>query len=80
MLSIQSSRSPAVMGGSFRRGTGRRRRTGDWRRFFEVNVLSGVRLRRHYIGPMRQKNWRRIVFISSESGLQDSQGTVRRLD
>jgi len=42
----------------------------DWRRFFEVNVLSGVRLSRHYIGPMRRKNWGRIVFISSESGLQ----------
>lgn len=42
----------------------------DWRRFFEVNVLSGVRLSRHYIGPMRQKNWGRIVFISSESALQ----------
>jgi NAD(P)-dependent dehydrogenase (short-subunit alcohol dehydrogenase family) len=42
----------------------------DWRRFFEVNVLSGVRLSRHYIGPMKQKNWGRIVFISSESGLQ----------
>jgi NAD(P)-dependent dehydrogenase (short-subunit alcohol dehydrogenase family) len=42
----------------------------DWRRFFEVNVLSGVRLSRHYIGPMKEKNWGRIVFISSESGLQ----------
>jgi NAD(P)-dependent dehydrogenase (short-subunit alcohol dehydrogenase family) len=42
----------------------------DWRRFFEVNVLSGVRLSRHYIGLMKQKNWGRIVFISSESGLQ----------
>jgi len=42
----------------------------DWRHFFEVNVLSGVRLSRHYIGPMRQKNWGRIVFISSESALQ----------
>ena len=42
----------------------------DWRRFFEVNVLSGVRLSRHYIGPMRRKNWGRMVFISSESGLQ----------
>ncbi len=42
----------------------------DWRRFFEVNVLSGVRLSRHYIGPMKRKNWGRIVFISSESGLQ----------
>jgi len=42
----------------------------DWRRFFEINVLSGVRLSRHYIGPMKEKNWGRIVFISSESGLQ----------
>ncbi|MGD1096233.1 MAG: SDR family oxidoreductase [Bryobacteraceae bacterium] len=42
----------------------------DWKRFFEVNVLSGVRLSRHYIGPMKQKNWGRIIFISSESGLQ----------
>jgi len=42
----------------------------DWRRFFEVNVLSGVRLSRHYIAPMKEKDWGRIVFISSESGLQ----------
>src|SRR5262249_24594782 len=42
----------------------------DWRRFFEVNVLSGVRLSRHYIGSMRRRNWGRIVFISRESGLQ----------
>jgi len=42
----------------------------DWRRFFEVNVLSGVRLSRHYLSLMKQKNWGRIVFISSESGLQ----------
>ena len=42
----------------------------DWRRFFEVNVLSGVRLSRHYLPLMKQKNWGRIVFISSESGLQ----------
>ncbi len=42
----------------------------DWRRFFEVNVLSGVRLSRHYIRPMKQQNWGRIIFISSESALQ----------
>jgi NAD(P)-dependent dehydrogenase (short-subunit alcohol dehydrogenase family) len=42
----------------------------DWRRFFEVNVLSGVRLSRHYIGAMKRKNWGRIIFISSESGLK----------
>jgi NAD(P)-dependent dehydrogenase (short-subunit alcohol dehydrogenase family) len=42
----------------------------DWFRFFETNVMSGVRLSRHYIGPMKQKNWGRIVFISSESAIQ----------
>ena len=42
----------------------------DWRRFFEVNVLSGVRLSRHYIAGMKQRNAGRIIFISSESGLQ----------
>jgi NAD(P)-dependent dehydrogenase (short-subunit alcohol dehydrogenase family) len=41
----------------------------DWLRFFEVNVLSGVRLSRYYLPQMLQKNWGRIVFISSESGL-----------
>lgn len=42
----------------------------DWLRFFETNVLSGVRLTRHYLPAMRRKDWGRIVFISSESGLQ----------
>lgn len=42
----------------------------DWRRFFEVNVLSGVRLSRAYFPGMKQKNWGRIVFISSESAVQ----------
>jgi NAD(P)-dependent dehydrogenase (short-subunit alcohol dehydrogenase family) len=42
----------------------------DWLRFFEVNVLSGIRLSRHYLPRMKEKNWGRIVFISSESGLQ----------
>ncbi len=42
----------------------------DWMRFFEANVLSGVRLSRHYVGGMRSRNWGRIVFVSSESGLQ----------
>jgi NAD(P)-dependent dehydrogenase (short-subunit alcohol dehydrogenase family) len=41
----------------------------DWERFFEINVLSGVRLSRFYLPQMLQKNWGRIVFISSESGL-----------
>ena len=43
---------------------------GDWRRFFDVNVLSGVRLSRAYLPGMKQRNWGRIIFISSESGLQ----------
>jgi len=42
----------------------------DWVRFFEVNVLSGVRLSRAYLPKMKQSNWGRIVFISSESGIQ----------
>ena len=39
----------------------------DWLRFFEANVLSGVRLSRHYLPGMLKKNWGRIIFISSES-------------
>ena len=42
----------------------------DWLRFFEVNVLSGVRLARAYLPAMRQRNWGRIIFISSESAIQ----------
>ncbi len=42
----------------------------DWRRFFEVNVLSGVRLSRLYLPGMKARNWGRIIFISSESALQ----------
>jgi NAD(P)-dependent dehydrogenase (short-subunit alcohol dehydrogenase family) len=41
----------------------------DWLRLYEVNVLSGVRLSRFYLPKMLQQNWGRIVFISSESGL-----------
>jgi len=42
----------------------------EWRRFFDVNVLSGVRLARLYLPAMRRANWGRIIFISSESGVQ----------
>src|ERR1700739_2858239 len=42
----------------------------DWYRFFEVNVMSGVRLARHYLKGMLEKNWGRILFISSESAVQ----------
>ncbi len=41
----------------------------DWTRFFEVNVMSGVRLSRAYMPGMLKRNWGRIVFISSESAL-----------
>jgi len=42
----------------------------DWFRFFEVNVMSGVRLSRSYLSGMKKRNWGRIVFISSESAVQ----------
>jgi NAD(P)-dependent dehydrogenase (short-subunit alcohol dehydrogenase family) len=42
----------------------------DWIRFFETNVLSGIRLARHYVRGMRSRNWGRIVFVSSESAVQ----------
>jgi NAD(P)-dependent dehydrogenase (short-subunit alcohol dehydrogenase family) len=42
----------------------------DWLRFYETNVLSGVRLTRHYLPEMLRKNWGRVIFISSESGQQ----------
>jgi NAD(P)-dependent dehydrogenase (short-subunit alcohol dehydrogenase family) len=42
----------------------------DWLRFFETNVMSGVRLARRYLPGMRARNWGRIVFVSSESALQ----------
>jgi NAD(P)-dependent dehydrogenase (short-subunit alcohol dehydrogenase family) len=41
----------------------------DWTRYFETNVMSGVRLSRAYMKGMLQRNWGRIVFISSESGI-----------
>jgi NAD(P)-dependent dehydrogenase (short-subunit alcohol dehydrogenase family) len=41
----------------------------DWLRFFEVNVMSGVRLARGQLAGMKQRGWGRIVFISSESGI-----------
>src|SRR5258705_1645150 len=41
----------------------------DWRRFVEVNVLSGLRLSRAYLSGMKERNWGRIVFISSESAI-----------
>ena len=42
----------------------------DWQRFFDVNVLSGVRLCRLFLPSMKRANWGRIIFISSESAIQ----------
>ena len=42
----------------------------DWLRFFEVNVMSGIRLSRHYAQGMAKRGWGRVQFISSESALQ----------
>lgn len=42
----------------------------EWVRFFESNVLSGVRVTRHYLPAMLEKKWGRVIFISSESAIQ----------
>ncbi|WP_277185249.1 SDR family NAD(P)-dependent oxidoreductase [Caballeronia sp. BR00000012568055] len=42
----------------------------EWLRFFNANVMSGVRLSRAYLPKMKAQNWGRVVFISSESGIQ----------
>lgn len=41
----------------------------DWQKLFEVNIMSGVRLARHYLKHMLSRNYGRVVFISSESGM-----------
>lgn len=41
----------------------------DWLKFYEINVMSGVRLSRHYFPLMLKKGWGRIIFISSESAI-----------
>lgn len=41
----------------------------DWQRFFEVNVMSAVRLCRALLGPMLERGWGRIIFVSSEAGV-----------
>jgi len=48
----------------------------DWSRFFDVNVMSGVRLARAYLPEMLKRNWGRIVFISSESALNIPQEMI----
>jgi len=41
----------------------------EWMEFYEVNVISGVRLARHYLPDMARRKWGRVVFVSSESGI-----------
>jgi NAD(P)-dependent dehydrogenase (short-subunit alcohol dehydrogenase family) len=41
----------------------------EWTRFFELNVMSGVRLSRAYMPAMLERNWGRVIFLSSESAL-----------
>lgn len=41
----------------------------DWQQMFDVNVMSGVRLTRHYLKGMLARDWGRVVFVSSESGI-----------
>lgn len=48
----------------------------DWLRFFDVNVLSGVRLSRLYLPAMHKADWGRIIFISSESAVQIPQEMI----
>lgn len=42
----------------------------DWTKLFDINVMSGIRLSRHFMPGMLERNWGRVIFISSESGLQ----------
>ncbi|MFB4196773.1 SDR family NAD(P)-dependent oxidoreductase [Streptomyces carpaticus] len=42
----------------------------EWERFFSVNVLSGIRLARHYVPAMVESGWGRVIFVSSESAVQ----------
>src|SRR5262249_57173361 len=41
----------------------------DWERFFQVNVMSAVRMSRHYTPKMVERGWGRVLFLSSESGI-----------
>lgn len=41
----------------------------DWERYFQVNVMSGIRLARHYLPGMLERDYGRIVFVASESAI-----------
>jgi 3-oxoacyl-[acyl-carrier protein] reductase len=42
----------------------------DWLRYFEINLLGGIRLARHYFPDMLKRNWGRVIFVSSEAGAE----------
>ena len=42
----------------------------DWLRYFEINLLGGIRLARHYFPGMLKRNWGRVIFVSSEAGAE----------
>jgi hypothetical protein len=42
----------------------------SWERHWRINVMSGVRLTRHYLPGMKNRGWGRVIFVSSESGVQ----------
>ncbi|PZM12056.1 SDR family NAD(P)-dependent oxidoreductase [Rhizobium tubonense] len=48
----------------------------DWQKYFEVNVLSGARLARAYFPAMLERNWGRVIFISSETGLSPAKDMI----
>jgi NAD(P)-dependent dehydrogenase (short-subunit alcohol dehydrogenase family) len=48
----------------------------DWQLMWERNVMSGVRLSRYYMRGMLERNWGRVIFISSEAGLNLSRNTI----
>jgi len=48
----------------------------DWYDAFEINVMTGVRLARAYLPGMRQRNWGRMIFVSSEAGVQTPAGSI----
>ncbi|MEV6711263.1 SDR family oxidoreductase [Lentzea sp. NPDC051208] len=41
----------------------------EWQRYFDTNIMSGVRLARHYTPRMVERGWGRVIFVSSESGV-----------
>lgn len=48
----------------------------DWFRLFEINVMSGVRMTRHYLPSMKKQQWGRVIFVASESAVNIAQEMV----